>query len=363
MNERGGRDTLRHWRRLATGCICAALVVTAVFGEITWHTPWRAVIETFLVSLLFSVCIGPPVATVMPRLGPKVWCKYRFPLNWAAMIAVMIVIATVGSLLALVILTAIGFLEGGRVFATWFAGSLRISIIVTLTFGILVTAYEVMRAQLDAATLALRTKERDEADARRVAVEAQLASIESRVQPHFLFNTLNSIAALVHEDPGGAERMTGQLASLMRSALDSQSTPLTPLYQELRVVRDYLEIEGVRFGSRLRFTVDLPEEAGAVLVPRLSLQTLVENSVKFAVSPRRAGASIAVRAVAVNGVLRITVEDDGPGFDAGIPDGHGLELLRSRLAILFGDRAALVVDSRPGRTAVSIDVPTAGSSS
>ena len=113
-----------------------------------------------------------------------------------------------------------------------------------------------MRSQLDAAALALRTKERDEADARRLTAEAQLASIESRVQPHFLFNTLNSIAALVHDDPNGAERMTGQLAALLRSALDSTSTPLVSLDDELRIVRAYLDIERVRFGDRSRYTLD-----------------------------------------------------------------------------------------------------------
>ncbi len=132
---------------------------------------------------------------------------------------------------------------------------LKISLVMTLSFGILMTAYEIMRAQLDAATLALRTKERDEAEARRLAAEAQLASIESRVQPHFLFNTLNSIAALVHDDPAGAERMTGQLASLLRSSLDSTANPLVPLDEELRVLRAYLDIERVRFGDRLRYAV------------------------------------------------------------------------------------------------------------
>ena len=273
------------------------------------------------------------------------------------MIVVMIIIAAAGSLLALTILTAVGYIQGGRMFAAWFGGSLKVSIIITLTFGILITAYEVMRAQLDAATLQLRTKERDEAEAHRVAAEAQLASIESRVQPHFLFNTLNSIAALVHDDPAGAERMTGQLASLMRSSLDTQSTPLVPLAQELRVVRDYLEIERVRFGDRLRFTLDVPATAERTLVPRMSLQTLVENSVKFAVSPRRDGAAIAVRAAATGERVRITVEDDGPGFSGAAPDGHGLALLRSRLGMLFGNRAALDIESGPGRTSVSIEVP------
>src|SRR5204862_1956716 len=114
---------------------------------------------------------------------------------------------------------------------------------VTLIFGIFATVVETMRARLDETTVALRTKERDEARARRLAAEAQLASLESRVNPHFLFNTLNSIAALVHDDPSAAERMTAQLASLMRSSLEAGSMPLVPLDEELRIVHAYLDIE------------------------------------------------------------------------------------------------------------------------
>jgi LytS/YehU family sensor histidine kinase len=256
------------------------------------------------------------------------------------------------------VLTAIGYLPPGRFFE-WFVGSLKVAILVTLTVGLCVTVYETMETQLREATLALRTKERDEAEARRLAAEAQLASIESRVEPHFLFNTLNSIAALVHDDPAGAERMTGQLASLLRSALDGTATPLVPLDQELRVVRAYLDIECVRFGDRLRYAVDLGDGTASALVPRMALQTLVENSVKYAVSPHREGASIHVRAIAVDGRVRVSVADDGPGFDATRrPEGHGLDLLAGRLKMLFGERASLHVETTPGRTSVSIDVPS-----
>jgi sensor histidine kinase YesM len=356
MSSRIG--SLRYWTRMTVGNIAAALVVTVVFSGLTWRTPWRDALGAFAVALLFSFCIGPPVATIMPRLGPRIWGSWKFPLNWAAMVAVMLVLAAAGSLLAISLLTLSGYLQSGRVFAYWFAGALRISIIVTLTFGVLITAYEMMRAQLDAATLALRTKERDEAEARRIAAEAQLASIESRVQPHFLFNTLNSIAALVHNDPAGAERMTVQLASLLRSSLDSSANPLVTLDEELRLVRAYLDIERVRFGERLQYAVDLGENTGAVLVPRMGLQTLVENSVKYAVSPRRAGAGIRVRARSMNGRVSIDVQDDGPGFDATIrAQGHGLALLEARLAMLFGDAAGMRVDSRPGETTVTLDLP------
>ena len=350
--------TLRYWARLAAGLIAASLVVSVVFNNVSWQTPWRDALESFSVSLLFALCIGPAVATIMPRIAPRLWCDFGFPWNWAATIAVMSVVAAFGSLLAICILAAVGYIHGSRVIANWLGGSLKISLIITLTFGILMTAYEMMRAQLDAATIALRTKERDEADARRLAAEAQLASIESRVQPHFLFNTLNSIASLTHDDPAGAERMTGQLASLLRSALDSTATPLVTLEQELQVVRAYLDIERVRFGDRLRSDIALSDEAASAMVPRMALQSLVENSVKYAVSPRREGGSIAVHAIASNGGIRVTVEDDGPGFDAAQrPEGHGLALLEARLAMLFGDRASMHIDSRPGQSRVTIDLP------
>jgi LytS/YehU family sensor histidine kinase len=293
----------------------------------------------------------------MPRVGPWIARRLGFPFNWMASAIVMAVLGLVGSVAAITALTAVGLVKP-ELFRDWFASSFRITIVMTLTIGLFIMAYETMRKRLDDATLALRTKERDEAEARRLAAEAQLASIESRVQPHFLFNTLNSIAALVHDDPAGAERMTGQLASLLRSALDSTAQPLVPLDQELRVVRAYLDIERVRFGDRLHYDVDLGEGTASTIVPRMALQTLVENSVKYAVSTRREGGSIRVRANAADGRLRIDVEDDGPGFDPlNRPEGHGLALLNGRLAMLFGDRAALQIESRPGHSRVTIELP------
>jgi LytS/YehU family sensor histidine kinase len=260
--------------------------------------------------------------------------------------------------MALLVLLAIGYLHSRQEFVRYLAGTLKVSVIITLVFGIFGTLIELLQHRLNDATVALRTKERDEADARRLAAEAQLASIESRVQPHFLFNTLNSIAALVHDDPAGAERMTGQLASLLRSALDNTAMPLVTLDQELRIVRAYLDIERVRFGDRLRYEMQLGDGTASAAVPRMALQTLVENSVKYAVSLRREGGSICVTAVATDGRVRVTVEDDGPGFDAANrPEGHGLALLDARLAMLFGDQASMRVESRPGRTAVTLDVP------
>jgi LytS/YehU family sensor histidine kinase len=131
-----------------------------------------------------------------------------------------------------------------------------------------------------------------------------------------------------------------------------------PLEEELRLVRAYLDIERVRFGDRLRYDVRLADGTGSAAVPRMAVQTLVENSVKYAVAPRREGGTIGVTAVAIDGRVVVTVEDDGPGFDATRrPEGHGLALLDARLAMLFGGGASMRVASRPGSTAAALDVP------
>jgi sensor histidine kinase YesM len=357
ISETGKRNPRYYWGRIIGANVVASVILVTVFSGLTWRTPPRRALVGFAVTFLFSSCIGLLIGVVMPHVAPLIRCRLRFPWTWAAIVATMVTLAMVGSLVAITVLTVIGYLPPGR-FVEWFFGSLKVATLVTLTIGLFITLYETMETQLRETTLALRTKERDEAEARRLAVEAQLASIESRVQPHFLFNTLNSIAALVHDDPAGAERMTGQLASLLRSALDSTATPLVPLDEELRIVRAYLDIERVRFGDRLRYAVDLGDGVASALVPRMALQTLVENSVKYAVSPRREGATIHVRAIAVDGGVRVSVDDDGPGFDAIVrPEGHGLDLLAGRLKMLFGERATLRIASRAGFTSVTVELP------
>src|SRR5215813_7175055 len=273
-----------------------AAAITMAFADWTLHTPWRYAVDQFVVAFFITSCISPVCMLVLPKVAPPVFARFRAPVNWFIVIAVMLVIAAAGSLFAVTVLAALGYLNLSDILRVWLDNSLKASIIITVTVGVFFTARGIMRSRLKEATLALRTKERDEAEARRLATEARLASLESRVQPHFLFNTLNSIAALIPQDPTGAERMTGQLASLLRSSLDTAATPLVPLEHELKIVKNYLDIERVRFGDRLAYEFQVDPGVTELAVPRLSLQTLVENSVKYAVSPSRTGATIWIRA-------------------------------------------------------------------
>ncbi len=150
-----------------------------------------------------------------------------------------------------------------------FLGSLKLAAILTVGAGLSIGIYSTLRERLEETTLQLRTKELERERALKLATEAQLASLESRIHPHFLFNTLNSISSLIPEDPARAERLVEQMAALLRFSLDANHSGLVPLASELKIVGDYLEIERARFGDRLRYQIDVPADLNESQIPPL----------------------------------------------------------------------------------------------
>jgi LytS/YehU family sensor histidine kinase len=231
--------------------------------------------------------------------------------------------------------------------------------VLALGMGLAALSYDRLREVLRATTASLHQAEIERVRAQRAAFEARLASLESRVRPHFLFNSLNAALALIPDDAPAAERVIERLASLLRASLDADPQELVPLRSEMELVADYLEIERVRFGERLRFSLEVPSSIEAVKVPLFAVQTLVENGVKHAIVRSASGGSIRVTATRDGERVTVLVGDDGPGFgEDAIVEGHGLYTLRERLATLFGDRASLHVGrDEDGRTRVSFEVP------
>jgi len=273
------------------------------------------------------------------------------------MIGILGTFGVLGCIAANLILVALRVMPAGELGVTILA-SMKVCLLITFTGGLLTTTILTLQGNVARMKEELHARTLAEEVQRKIAAEARFASLESRVHPHFLFNTLNSISALVREDPAEAERMIERLAALLRFSLDSQHDGVVPLREELRVVKDYLEIEKVRFGARLRYRIEASEAAEARMVPALSVQTLVENSVKFAVGTKREGTEIVVSAEIEGGRLRVAVRDDGPGFDpaAKRKAGHGLDLLERRLKSLFGDSTAFEMDGTEGRAVVAFSV-------
>ncbi|MGH9842109.1 MAG: sensor histidine kinase, partial [Blastocatellia bacterium] len=243
-------------------------------------------------------------------------------------------------------------------FFTIVRNSLKASVLIGLIFGLSAFFYEKLKSELEATKSQLDARRLEEERARKLALAAQLSSLESRVRPHLLFNTLNSISALIRENPERAERMVERLSALLRFSLDSGERNTVPLRDEVKIVTDYLEIERARFGERLRFAIEIPGCLLWLEVPPFCLQTLVENSVKYAVSGTRAGAELRVEAEADGQSVKLSVSDDGPGFTAdAIRAGHGLDNLQARLSALYGDRAALDIRREEHLMKATVSLP------
>ncbi len=193
---------------------------------------------------------------------------------------------------------------------------------------------------------------------------AHLRSLQSQLRPHFLFNTLNTVAELVHHDAEAADRMLTQLAALLRRSLDSSGEQEVTLRSELEFLNDYVEIIKVRFKGRITVTTDVEPQALDASVPNLILQPIVENAVRHGLEPRAAGGHVAVTAWVHGDALNLEVEDDGVGVSnvkrngTSSGSGVGLQNTTDRLRHLYGESARIAVSARSGGgTRVSVVMP------
>ncbi len=180
----------------------------------------------------------------------------------------------------------------------------------------------------------------------------QLLALKKQLQPHFLFNTLNTVSALVDVDNKSAQKVLARLGQLLRTTLDEERKEMVPLLNEIDHVGNYLDIETVRFRDRLKVSYDIPSDCQDALVPGMMLQPLVENSIKHGLDHTNDAVQINISARRDNGALMLEVSDNGKGCprpsDAMRSGGIGLRNVRDRVSLLHGSRGEVRITSRPG---------------
>ncbi|MCU1319910.1 MAG: signal transduction histidine kinase, LytS [Edaphobacter sp.] len=204
----------------------------------------------------------------------------------------------------------------------------------------------------------------------RLLLEARLDALQRQINPHFLFNTLNSIASLVRSQPELSREMIVKLANILRALLKDREA-FVPFSEELAFTDDYLDIEVVRFGEKLKVVKEIAEDTLHVVVPGMVLQPLIENSLKHGLEPRISGGTVTLRSrITAKGMLLVEVEDDGVGMAPERNDaspvsglvrpgtGIGMRNVRERMEVLYGSLASVEINSRPGRgTKVTLLMP------
>ncbi|WP_246197447.1 sensor histidine kinase [Pseudoxanthomonas sacheonensis] len=189
---------------------------------------------------------------------------------------------------------------------------------------------------------------------------AKLSLLHAQVEPHFLYNTLASAQYLTRSDPARADEMLGNLITYLRHSLPRTEDSLSTLGEELERARAYLEILKIRMGTRLNLQIEVPDALKSIPFPAMMLQTLVENAIKHGLEPKSGGGTVWIIARTIDGMLAVTVADDGQGFNAGSSGtGIGLKNVRERLRLAYGGAASFsIVANFPSGVAATINIPS-----
>ena len=340
------------WRSIVVGAVTAWLLVSVVyFHLLVIYADWppEAAAGVAVLSVGTATVLGVPVWWISGRLK---WPR-RWPILFVAVHLVFAITFSVAWLTIDIGLTHTLLADG--IFRRKVASMRWEALLGLWVYGLIAGISYAIRARRET-----EAQQRVAERAAAIAAEAQLAALRSQLNPHFLFNVLHSLGTLARRDVERLDEALERLGNLLRHALDPGSIDRVPLADDLAFAENYIEIERLRLGDRLRIETDVSDDALDVPIPFLTLQPLVENAILHGIDRVPAGGTITIRATAADGALSITVTDDGAG-DGGEPpalrNGVGLGALKERLALTY-DRFDLVCASAPqGGYRVQLTIP------
>jgi sensor histidine kinase YesM len=236
----------------------------------------------------------------------------------------------------------------------WILAVAFTSLVISVVIGVMYF----WREKSALAEAALEREQRRAADIEREALAANVRALQAQVEPHFLFNTLANVTSLIDQDPARAKHMLETFIRFLRASLAATRRSSTTLADEFALIEDFLEVLAVRMGDRLQIALDLPADLGAIEIPAMLLQPVVENAIRHGLEPTVEGGRISLRARREGGKLVLEVADTGVGFAEATAGGLGLTNIRERLRLAHGAQARLTIrENAPQGTIVAIEVP------
>jgi len=306
----------------------------------------------FTATLVHAECIGLSIFGIYRLIGAVTMTRYGTSYlskpSWSHLILAIVVIPlgyVIGTIIAATVLRE-------HDWATQLLETSPFTIGIAITASICINYFFWSRRRLDEETAA-------HAQAQRLAAEAQLKLLQTQIEPHMLFNTLSTLHTLIEIDPSRAQSMLDQLITYLRSTLAASRAEQITLQNEFEQLRAYLQLMSLRMGSRLSYSLQLPEPLRTVTVPPMLLQPLVENAIKHGLEPKVDGGSVEVSASLCDGQLLLVVRDTGLGFQRGeLNQGFGLGNVRERLRALYGTHAAIeIISAQEPGLAIHLTLP------
>jgi LytS/YehU family sensor histidine kinase len=221
---------------------------------------------------------------------------------------------------------------------------LLINLVISLVVTTIVGVYQTQRSNLE---LRLKQKEVDIIKLNQMKTQAELQTLQSKINPHFLYNSLNSIASLIHIDADKAEDMTLKLSKLFRYSINTQNENFTTVKDEIEIVKVYLDIERIRFGNRINFVFEVDESTFSFQIPRFILQPLVENALKHGLNDVINGGELLIKVIKENDELYLMIADNGKPFPAELNAGYGLQSTYDKLQLLYPNAYTLQIINEP----------------
>jgi two-component system, LytTR family, sensor kinase len=331
------------------------LIVTVVIAAgLTFSDPPNYLVY-LISSFIYTMCIGFTIHTLTMFALPRIAA-----LHMVFRLSVLLMVFLVGGIIGTGISVEIHKLVLNDSFTTKdYIHLLYFNLLLSIIFGSIAVLYVTLKVNAERMASELKEKELNEERLTRLKMKAELEALQAKINPHFLFNTLNSIASLISENPKAAETTVEKLSELFRYTLKDADKSTVTIGEELEIVRTYLEIEKVRFGERLQYAINYDGSILDLQVPALLIQPLVENSIKHGIANDIHGGSILVEVRKQEKKCRIMVQDTGKGFRAkNTENGFGLRSIQERLKYMYADEATLdIIGSDPTQIIITIPLP------